>query len=150
MFLSNESQVRLVTLGGECFEADFQRKDRAANRDGTFYLFHIRDLKTGRGERLISLFRFGPKEMAAQDYDARLENVRLNTIRRSLDSGATSFEDPYDEDRYKELPLTAADFNVQPAASDAEVRQFIIYEPCLLFVRRGPNFYEDTARHRAI
>src|SRR5712692_2062797 len=125
--MTSETRVRLVTLGGECFEADFQRKDRAADRDGAFYLFHVTDLKAGRGKRLISLFRFGPKEMVAQNYDARLESVRLNTIRRAFDSGAISFEGPYDEHKYKELPLTATDFKPQPALSDDEIQQFIMH-----------------------
>lgn len=126
--MTTETQKKLVTFGGEFFEADFQRKDRAADRDGAFYLFHITDLKAGRGERLISLFRFGPKEMVAQNYDARLESVRLNTIRRAFDSVVISFDDPYDEEKYKELPLTAADFSAQPAVSDAEIQQFIMQQ----------------------
>jgi hypothetical protein len=35
--MANESE-KLVTLGGECFEATFQSKEIVANRDGVCYL----------------------------------------------------------------------------------------------------------------
>jgi hypothetical protein len=61
--------------------------------------------------------------MVADNYDARLDNVRLNAIRRAFDSGVISFDDRYEEEKYKELPLTPAGFSAQPAVSDAEIQQ---------------------------
>ena len=72
----NSETAKLVTMNGECFEATFKRKQGAANRDGVGYLFRLKDLSKNRGERLVSLYRFGPKKFYAADYDARLEKER--------------------------------------------------------------------------
>ncbi len=118
-----------VTINGECFDLEFHGKEHAANRDGALYLFRLTDLVKNRGERLLSLFRFGPDKLLLPDYDARIENVRINTIRRALDSGVVSFDSPVlDEHRYQELTLEQSDFKPQPPSSDTEIRQYIIHK----------------------
>ena len=52
----NNKKALLVTSGGECFEADFQREERAQQRDGVCYLFHLKDLVKER-EKLSLLNR---------------------------------------------------------------------------------------------
>lgn len=117
--------VKLVTKGGECFDAAFQRKQVPPDRDGVLYLFHLNDCRNNRGMRLVSLFRSGPAKLGIQDYESRIENVRLNTLRRAFDLGALRFEAAYDEHRYKELRLDTSDFNVQPPASPEHIKQYI-------------------------
>ncbi len=137
--MANESE-KLVTLGGECFEAAFQSKEIVSNRDGVFYLFRLKDLVKGRGDRLVSLFRFGPHELDIPDYDSRIEVVRLNALRRAFDSAAISFDTPYDEHTYRELSLRPEDFKATPVASDAEIRQFIMHEAYWLSWRYGSRY----------
>jgi uncharacterized repeat protein (TIGR03803 family) len=82
--LSLELLIRnLVTKGGECFDAAFQRKQVPPDRDGLLYLFHLSDCRNNRGMRLVSLFRSGPAKLGIQDYESRIENVRLNALRRA-------------------------------------------------------------------
>jgi hypothetical protein len=107
-----------VTLGGECFQLEFQRTSVDIYRDGVFYLYHITDLKADRGKRLVSL-------VTPTDHPG-LENARINAIRRAFDSGAFSFEDPYDPITYRELPFSTEDANPKVRANDAEIRQLIM------------------------
>ena len=105
--------LKLVTKGGECFDAAFRRKQVLPDRDGVLYLFHLNDCRNGRGMRLVSLFRSGPAKLGIQDYESRIENVHLNTLRRAFDLGTLTFESDYDEHRYKELRLDTSDFDIQ-------------------------------------
>jgi len=117
--------VKLVTKSGECFDAAFHQKQVPADRDGVLYLFHLNDCKNRKGMRLVSLFRSGPAKLGIEDYESRLENVRLNALRRAFDSGALSFEAAYDGNRYKELRLDTSDFDVQPPANPEQIKQYI-------------------------
>lgn len=125
---------------GECFEVTFQRKETASDRDGVFYLFHLRDLTDKqRGVRLVSVFRFGPKEFYSPNYDAQLDMVLLNTIRRAFDAGVLSFNAAYDEHTYKEISLHADEFKAQKVASGDEIQQLIKHEAYWLAFRHNPN-----------
>ena len=98
--LSDAIKINVVTVGGEVFEVAYQRKEHAGDRDGVLYLFTITDRKKGRGMRHVMLFRGGEKDRYAQDYDARIDVVRLNAIRRSFDLNLISFDTPFEEDKY--------------------------------------------------
>jgi hypothetical protein len=80
--------VKLVTKGGECFDAAIQGKQVPHDRDGVLYLFHLNDCRNNRGVRLVSLFRSGPAKLGIQDYESRVQNVRLNALSRAFDLGA--------------------------------------------------------------
>jgi hypothetical protein len=116
-----------ITRNGECFEATLESTDRWPNRDGVFYLFRLKDMVKNRGTRLVSLGRFGPRELLDPQYDTRIEAVRLNTIRRGFDQNELNF-DTLDEHCCKELRLSYSDFQPQPTSSDTEVRQFIMHK----------------------
>jgi hypothetical protein len=136
--------VKLVTREGECFDADFQGKQVPHDRDGVFYLFYVTDRKGDRGKRLVSLFRSGPAKLGIKDYDARVEVVRLNALRRAFDSGVLSFDAPVrDESRFKEVRLDTADFKVQPAATSDQIKSFIKHKAYWLGFKYNekPNVY---------
>jgi predicted nucleotide-binding protein len=122
--LSGMTKLDVVTLGGEVFEIAYQRKEQADNRDGVLYLFTITDRKSGRGMRHVMLYRGGPRDWYAQDYDSRIEVVRLNAIRRAFDSNRISFDAPFEEDRYIELKLQKSDFDAGSPATDSQIREF--------------------------
>jgi len=115
----------LVTLGGECFEAAYIDVGNADGRDGVLYYFKLKDLVKDRGLRNVSIFRSGTDRVFIKDYDARVESVRLNVLRRAFDSGAFSFETPVVPDRYHELPLRATDFQPRKPADDQTIRRFL-------------------------
>jgi hypothetical protein len=144
---SNPTSKILVTLGGECFEIEYVGVGHSGGRDGVLYLFKLRDLLKDRGERNVSLFRSGTDRVLIEDYDARIEAVRSNSLRRAFDSGAFNFETPVEPDRYHELRLTAADFQPQKKADDETIRRFIKFGAyCLGFRHRPnnhPNLYVD-------
>ena len=118
-----------MTLGGECFQLELQRTSADIRRDGVFYLYHITDLKSDRGKRLVSL-------VAPTDHPG-LDNARINAIRRAFDSGAFSFEDPHDLINYRELPFAAEEVDPKTSASDAEIRQLIMIEAYWLSWKHG-------------
>jgi hypothetical protein len=118
-----------VTLGGECFQLELQRTSADIRRDGIVYLYHITDLKSGRGVRLVSLVTPG-------DHPG-LDNTRINAIRRAFDSGAFSFEDPHNQINYRELPFAAEDVDPKTSASDAGIRQLIMIEAYWLSWKYG-------------
>ena len=130
-------QFKLVTRKGECFEITFQRKDVAQNRDGVFHLFLLKDLTKNRGDRLVSVYRFGPKDFYGPDYDERIDTVLLNAIRRAFDSGMLAFDLPYYEHMYKEIPLRTEDFRSQPLANGEEIQQLIKHEAYWLAFRNS-------------
>ena len=131
--------VKLVTLGGECIEVLYERRAVAADRDGVSYFFRVVDLVKNRGERLLSVTRFGPERGYGPDYATRIEEVCLNVIRRALDSGSVSFDSPYDEHTCQELQLDASDFKPRSPASEPEIRQFIVHKAYWLSFRYGPT-----------
>ena len=136
----------LVTMGGECFEAEFLGAGDSGGRDGILYRFRLRDLLKDRGERLVSIFRTGTERASMENYDARIASVRLNAMRRAFDSGAFSFDSPVDDERYHELRLRAADFQPQKKADDETIRQFIKFGAyCLAFkfAPSRPNVFVD-------
>jgi predicted nucleotide-binding protein len=130
---------KLVTLGGQCFEAEFEREERAADRDGIYYFFRLKDLTGNRGELFVRIFRFGPKEMLDPNYDRRIEAVRLNAIRRALDAKTLSFDRLREPRQYQHVPLTPADFKPQPAVSEDEIRRFIKRKAYWLSFRYSPD-----------
>ena len=126
---------RFVTLGGECFEAEFHGEERF-RLTGNVHRFRLHDVRGGRGERLVSLFRSDQIKLLNPNYSARVEFARINIIRRAFDSGKLSFDEPYDQHEYKPLEMNDSDFSQQPLASDPEIRQFMIQRRIL---RRVPN-----------
>lgn len=114
-----------MTLNGEVLEVAYQRKESAGGRDGVLYLFTVTDRKKGRGMRHVALFRGGAKDYYAPEYDARIEVVRLNAIRRAFDSGLISFDAAFERDKYIELQLRKADFQPGSRADDRRIRSFI-------------------------
>jgi pyrimidine deaminase RibD-like protein len=122
--MTSDMLERLVTIGGQCFEAEFEGEYRYPTRDGVFYNFRLKDLKSA-GTRLVALWRFGPIDPFPADFASRIEAVRLNTIRRAFDSGKLNLDPPFDEAGYRELELSAADFKQHPPVSDEEISQFI-------------------------
>jgi hypothetical protein len=136
----------LVTIGGECFEAEFRGAGDSGGRDGVLYRFCLRDLLEDRGERYVSLFRTATERASMQDYDARIATVRLNVLRRAFDSGALSFDTPVDADRYHELRLRLSDFQPPKKSDDETIRQFINFGAyCLAFkfAPSRPNVFVD-------
>ncbi len=132
--------AKLVTSKGECFEIAFQQKEVASNRDGALYLFHLNDLTDKRrGERLVSIFRFGTKEFYDPNYDARLETVLPNTIRRAFDSGRLTFDAVYDPHTYTEISLQAEDFRPQKPATGSKTQDLIRHEAYWLGFRHSPH-----------
>jgi len=119
--------MRLATVGGECFDVDYEGQDRFSDRDGISYAFRLTNLKPDNGVRLVSVCRFGLMELPPADSTVqRLEMVRLDVIRRALDSRTLDFEPPFDEHGYKELRLSANDFTRRNSVTDEEIKQFII------------------------
>src|SRR5271157_1206783 len=136
----------LVTIGGECFEAEFLGAGDSGGRDGVLYRFRLRDVLKDRGERLVSMFRTGTERVSMENYDARTTSVRLNVLRRAFDSEVFSFDSPFDSDRYHELLLRLADFEPQKKADDEAIRQFIKFGAyCLAFkfAPSRPNVFVD-------
>src|SRR5215472_5438457 len=115
----------LVTLSGECFDAEYIDARHTDGQDGTLFYFKLQDLVKDRGLRNVSLFLSGMDRIFVEDYDARIETVRLNALRRAFDLGTFSFDTPAIPDRYYELHLTATDFHPQKKASDEVIRRFI-------------------------
>lgn len=128
----------LVTVTGECFNAEFERKEVAQDCDGVYYLFRLKDMsEKARNDLLISLFRFGPDKLLTPDYESRIEAIRLNAIRRAFDAGAVSFDRPNEPHRYQMLSLTVDDFKARPRASDYQIRQYIVQKAYWLGYRLG-------------
>jgi len=86
----------LVTLGGECFGAEYIDVGNADGRDGVLYYFKLQDLVKDRGLRNVSMYRSGTDRVFIENYTSRVETVRLNVLRRTFDSGTFSFETPAD------------------------------------------------------
>jgi TIR domain len=117
-----------VTINGECFEAEFQGEERDGRRIGSVHLFRLRDVRSGRGELLVSVFRSEQIKLLNPNYLARVEFVRINVIRRAFDAGKLSFDEPYEEHMYRSLDMKDSDFQQQPLASDPAIRQFIVHK----------------------
>jgi predicted nucleotide-binding protein len=136
----------LVTLGGECFRAEYIHVGHADGRDGVLYYFKLHDLIKDRGLRNVSLFRSGTDRVFIEDYDTRVETVRLNVLRRAFDSGDFSFETAVVPGQYHELHLRATDFQPPKKANDDTIRRFIKFGAyCLGFKysSNGPNLFVD-------
>ena len=82
----------LVTLGGECFDAEYIDAGHTDGREGTLFYFKLHDLVKDRGLRNVSLFLSGMDRIFVEDYDTRIETVRLNALRRAFDLGTFSFD----------------------------------------------------------
>jgi|SRR5215472_1522815 len=136
----------LVTLSGECFDAEYIDARHTDGQDGTLFYFKLQDLVKDRGLRNVSLFLSGMDRIFVEDYDARIETVRLNALRRAFDLGTFSFDTPAIPDRYYELHLTATDFHPQKKASDEVIRRFIkvgAYWLGFKLCPEGPNPFVD-------
>jgi Predicted nucleotide-binding protein containing TIR-like domain len=129
----------LVTIGGECFHAEYENVGNADGRDGVLYYFRLRDLLKDRGVRGVSMFRSGTDKVFIEDYDARIETVRLNVLRRAFDSGTFSFETLVTPGRFHELRLTATDFQPQKKASDEAIRRFVKFSTYCLGFKHSPH-----------
>ncbi len=136
--------IRLVTRLGECFEVNPQRSnERAANRDGVLYYFHLTDLVKRRGLLRVSVYRGGPRDFYAPsiaEFDRRIDTVLLNTIRRRFDSGELTFEVPEGATYYKEVLVTPEEFRPVSPANDEEIRQLILHEAYWLSYRYGNRY----------
>src|SRR5581483_11269916 len=111
-----------------------------SNRDGAFYLFHLKDVsERQRGERLVSVFRFGPEQFYGPNFKDRVEAVLLNTIRRAFDIGRLSFDGPYDPHTYTEILLKTEDFEPQKPATAEEIQELIEYEAYWLGFKHTAN-----------
>jgi pyrimidine deaminase RibD-like protein len=117
---------KFVTLYGECFEAELRSVDEYQGRDGLLHKFYVKDMVSNRGQRLVSVFADWTLEATCANYKSRLGIVCLNGLRRAFDSGALSFDAPFDEHHYNELSLSPEDFQIRPARTDGEIRQYII------------------------
>ena len=124
--LKMDVSKRFVTLTGECFEAAFEGEERY-RLSGNVLRFRLQDVRAGRGERLVSLFRSDQLKILNPNYAARIEFAKINIIRRALDSGKLSFNEPYEEQEYKPLGMIDSDFDQQSLVSDPEIRQFMIH-----------------------
>jgi len=127
--------IRLVTLGGECFETELRSVDEYQERDGIVHKFYLADVVSKRGQRLVSVFVNGTLVASCADYGSRVEMVRFNAIRRAFDEGALSFDAPFDECHYTELSLSPQDFQTQQARTDDEIRQYISHKAYWLAYR---------------
>lgn len=116
----------LVTVHGECFDVKFQGEQDAPPH-GILYLFCVTDRLRQRGSRKISVERYGPKDWFTADYDARIECVVLNAIRRAFDSGQISFDLPLDPTSFKKIRVERSDFQPASSVTDGEIRQLIIH-----------------------
>jgi predicted nucleotide-binding protein len=137
--VTENADLPVVTLSGECFKAAFQRKETAGDRDGVLYLFELEDLKGNRGVRLVQLFRSGQDKAMRPNHDAVIDRVRINKIRRAFDSGDLNFDAEYEEHRYQEIIIRSADFEAVPAKADTEIRQFIKHKAYWLGYRFNPH-----------
>jgi pyrimidine deaminase RibD-like protein len=132
---------RLVTLKGECFDAEFEGKQTGANRDGVFHFFTLTDLAKARGVIHVPIWRFGPSVLYLEtvaEYDRREESVLLNVIRRVVDNGDVSFDVP----AQTELSLQSSDFQKQALKSDLEIRAYIIHKAywlCYRYPEQNPQ-----------
>ncbi len=136
-----DDSVKLVTLGGECFEATFRGTERPQNTDGVVYLFNLNDLLSNRGERHVQLFRSGQTKLFTPDYDERIEIVRLNAIRRAFDLEELSFNHPYEPGTYKNLTLDSPDFQKQRLVNDKQIQRYIIHKAYWLSHRYGQRLW---------
>jgi pyrimidine deaminase RibD-like protein len=133
----------VVTLGGECFEIEFERREPDSDRDGSLFLFRVRDLKQGRGERLVQLFRSGQLAKAITDYATRADIAHPNAIRRAFDARKLNFDVDHDPERYEEVKLTASDFKPGRSATEQEIREYIKQKAYWL----GWKNSSDPSRH---
>jgi pyrimidine deaminase RibD-like protein len=131
----NHNSTHYVTLGGECFEASLRGELDPVDRDGLLYKFHLADMAKSRGNRLVSVFAAGSLELALPDYKRRIQTVCLNVIRRAFDSSGFGFDQPSDEYNYKEIQLSASDFEKQRTRTDAEIREYIVHKAYWLAYR---------------
>jgi hypothetical protein len=108
----------------------FQRKESDAQYDGIFYLFRLKDLVRRRGERLVQLFRSGQVKLFLQNYESRIETIRINAIRRAFDRGTLNFDVPFEEHKYQQmkLELDSNDLVTTSPASEEEIRTFIFHK----------------------
>jgi hypothetical protein len=136
----------LVTVGGECFSADYIGVRHPDGRDGVVYDFKLTDLIKDRGLRNVSLSLSGTDRIFIEDFDARIENLRLNFLRRAFDSDILKFETLV-VSKYQELNLRATDFQPPKRSSDERIRRFIKFGTyCLGFKccpNNAPNLYVD-------
>jgi len=133
---------RFVTLGGECFDAEFQGEERDQRRPGTVHLFRLQDMRSGRSDLLVSLFRSEQLKLRNPNYDQRIESARINAIRRGFDAGKLSFDAPHDEHIYQRLDLKDSDFQQQPLVADPDIRQFMSHKAYWLGCKH-PTFRPD-------
>src|ERR1019366_8212232 len=124
----NGETFRVVTVGGECFEAAPRGVGEYAGRDGLLYKFHVTDMVRNRDTRLVSLFASGTLGVVVAGQKQRIPLVCCNAMRRAFDKGALNFDGPYDAHQYTELPLLESDFLPQQARSDPQIRQYIIHK----------------------
>jgi GGDEF domain-containing protein len=135
-----DSVQRFVTLSGECFEAEFEREQTALPiRFGNYHLFKLHDVRSRRGDRLVSIFGTEQLQLLNPDYDTGIELARINVIRRAFDSGKLSFNEPYNEHEYKGLDITDSDFNPHPLVSDQGIRTYITLKAFWLSYMHATN-----------
>lgn len=145
--MPNADAKILVTIGGECLSAAYMGSRNPDGRDGVLYDFKLTDLIKDRGLRNVSLSLSGTERVFIEDFDARIENLRLNFLRRAFDSGILRFETLAVSNQYQELHLRVTDFQPPKKPSDEIIRRFIKFGAyCLGFKccpNNAPNLYVD-------
>jgi hypothetical protein len=119
----------LVTLGGECFQFEFQSTQPGRQTACIHHLYYIRDLKSERGARPVSV--------TFSNVCTSSENAQLNALRRAFDSGRFSFDFPADTTRFTEISYTAAGDKPAPSANESEIRRLILNEAYWLSWKLG-------------
>jgi diguanylate cyclase (GGDEF)-like protein len=132
--------ITLVTINGECFQAEFKLKEPGIDRPGTYYYFRLKDLtEKNRGDLLVSLFVSERISLFVQDYESRIEVARLTFIRRAFDNGKLSFNPPNKPDQYQILCMESADFLRRLPVNDVMIRQYVVHKAYWLGYRHGSN-----------
>ena len=145
--MPEQTKTTLVTLSGECFDAEYLRVGDADGRDGTLYHFKVEDRLKNRGVRKVSIFVAGTDRACIENYDKRVQTVCLNVLRRAFDAGRFLFELPVDPTRYHELLMGMPDFQPQEREDDETIRGFIKFSAyCLGFKcrpKRAAHLFVD-------
>ena len=131
--------ARLVTIKGECFEAQFENEGTGRDNRGFYYVGHLKDLARNRGERPVAIFCSTELQALIPSDRAKLKVLELNLVRRAFDDKELAFDLPSDPTKYGHLSFSASDFGPRPPASEDEIRQLLIHEAYWLGYRYNPN-----------
>jgi hypothetical protein len=117
--------TRLVTLGGECFDVHIGGDGLDERRGGTVHNFQLFDVREKHPDMLVLLFLSERFDLLTRGA-TRLDDVKLNVIRRAFDAGKLSFG-TFAEDTVHRLDIQESDFQKQ-TVGDAEIREFMMHK----------------------